>query len=106
MGLRKVEEVSPVPYYSSLATTVSWLGQYVPELAISWEDLEEPPDGTDLRLEGIPDGMPLIMAEAWSEAIDRVFETHPCDEFPKTRQELAKVVTPEGFCPPPNSSIS
>ena len=64
MGLRKVEEVSPVAYYSSLATAVSWLGQYVPELAISWEDLKEPPIGTDLRLEGIPDGMPLMMAEA------------------------------------------
>ena len=94
-----VEEVSPVAYYSSLATAVSWLGQYVPELAISWKDLEEPPDGTDLRLEGIPDGMPLIMAEAWSEAIDRVFEAHPCNQFPETRRALAKVVIPEGFCP-------
>jgi len=53
-----------------------------------------------MNLEGVPNGMPLLVVETWSEARDRVCENHPCDDFPDTRQDLAKVVTPEGSCLP------
>ena len=64
MDLRKVEEVSPIAYYSSVATGASWLSQHVPDLSISRDQLKEPLAGSDINLEGVPDGMPLMLVEA------------------------------------------
>ena len=64
MGLRKVEEISPIAYYASVATAASWLGKHVPDLSISRDQLKEPMAGSDRNLEGVSGGMPLLVVEA------------------------------------------